>query len=118
MFSRIMKVVFPVVVVLSLSMGAFAWSASSVAFAAGQNGQGLTGATPTPTATPAAYNAPSPYYPQAPFYGYNGGNSPYSPKNGWKFRTEEGAEKTLGCLDKDNRHSNFFKNNKFCAGIP
>ncbi len=60
MFRNVLKVLFPVVVTLSLTLGALAWSASSVAFAAGQTGQAQAtamSATPTPTAA-VVYNNP------------------------------------------------------------
>jgi len=90
MFRSILKVLLPVLVTLSLSLGALAWSASSVAFAASQPNQGVTAPTPTPTGS--AYYSPSPYY------GPNAGNNAYNADNGFKTRNgEEGVERQTGC---------------------
>ena len=65
MFRQALRVLFPVLMVLSLTLGALAWSASNVAFAASQTGQSAA-----PTATPVGYANPQlPYY-TAPFYGH------------------------------------------------
>ncbi len=60
MFRQAFRILVPVVMVLSLTLGALAWSASSVAFAAGQPGQSATmvTATPAPVYSPLLpYNA-------------------------------------------------------------
>ncbi len=70
MFRNVLKVLFPVVMVLSLTLGALAWSASNVAFAASQPGQAQAtamSATPTPAAA-MAYKSPFLPY-NTPLYG-------------------------------------------------
>jgi hypothetical protein len=82
MFRQALKVLFPVVVTLSLTLGALAWSASNVAFAAGQPGQAQTTAM-APTATPTAVVS-APVYGAgyaAPFYGASGNVNFRSEKN-------------------------------------
>ena len=65
MFRQALKVLFPVIVTLSLTLGALAWSASSVAFAASQPAQSQT--SPTATPTPVYGVSFGPGY-AAPFY--------------------------------------------------
>ena len=66
MFRQVLKILLPVVTIFSLTLGALAWSASSVAFAASQPSQGQTAPTPTPTPV-VSYGAGY----AAPFYGNN-----------------------------------------------
>ncbi len=112
MFHHALKVLLPVVVTLSLTLGALAWSASNVAFASNQTGlaQATTSAWPTanpadqtqapttvePTATPTpavVYGAgyPAPFY--SPFYGpFYGGSGRFSDR----FFNNERHERRMG----------------------
>ncbi len=86
MFHQALKVLLPVVVVLSLTLGALAWSASNVAYASNQpsQAQATTQAWPTagsadqtqsaPAVAPTATPTPAAVYGAgyaAPFYGMN-----------------------------------------------
>ncbi len=66
MVRQVLKILLPVVAIFSLTLGALAWSASSVAFAASQPSQGQSAPTPTPTPV---YTYGAGY--AAPFYGNN-----------------------------------------------
>ncbi len=88
MFRHAFRILFPVVMVLSLTLGALAWSASNVAFAAGQPGQSATMVTATPAP---AYSPLLPF--NAPFFGKLGGRV-----------IDKNVEKDLGkerCTDLD-----------------
>jgi hypothetical protein len=67
MFRQALKVLLPVVVTLSLTLGALAWSASNVAFAASQPGQGQTAPTATPTAAAAMSSGMTYFNPLLPY---------------------------------------------------
>ncbi len=66
MFRQALKIVFPVVAVVSLTLGALVWSASNIAFAANQQGQLQASTTAMPAATEAPAMTEAPAATQAP----------------------------------------------------